>query len=611
MDPTEPPFAPSHNLPPKPLAPAVTRTHFWRVLFVSLLGAGFVGTIAYWGYGRYKDRKLYRPESSVQRELKVKDAFTGAPEDLTTAEARSVDRFFKEQGDAQNRKDIPWQLNHYDFIAMLETVQAHADFPDADKFISYLKKNEQVMQTAMKGQFAQFLTILSYSKHRLQRLEFNQSKTLALAYVLATDADGVHTRSRVWLKKEGSSWLIYDEEQVEMGLRNSSIIGNMIGSKTLPKMNQAVLNFAKMVQFVQNGDIEESEKLIDSLKRSVLPSQLKGVVYFIDASLLLSEMKYDEALESVAEVRRLVPDSVGVEQLSATIYSAMEKHEEALAAARKFMDFLGLDPESVVVACNALKAQQKPEEARDLLVRTLKDFPDDTTLLELLPKLATAEQMKSAITNALKVTADPEALFETLASEYQMLDESEALLSLSSTMREQHPESESLKLYQIRADDALLIKRAKADLAEATADLQKQFQGEAAAGNLHRLTGNLELPQDEGLYSALCTIFAESQPNATKELAKAKAGLTLGMCYAEMDKEDGDAAAYFEIKLSDRSQRETYIRLLADAACVEADSGLLTDLLDALKKVEPDSPLLGEYLAKLKKLEAEDETLEK
>ena len=611
MDHSKPPLHPDPNLPPGADVPSVSPWNFWRVLFVSLACVGVVGTIAFWGYERHKDGKLYRTESSDQREVSVKDAFAGGLADLTSPEARSVDHFFKEQGDAQNRKDIQWQLNHYDFVAMLETVRAHADFPDADKVISYLKKNEKVIETAMRGQFAQFLSVLSYSRHRLQRLEFNKAKTLALAYVLETDADGVHARNRVWLKKQDTSWLIYDAENLEMGLRNSLLLGNVLGSKTLPKMNQTLLKFVTLAQHAQSGEVEETQKLIESLKGSVLPSQLKAVVYFMDASLLLGEEKFDEALESAAEVRRLAPESVGVEQLVANIYSAMGKHEEALAAARKFMDFLGLDPEAVVVACKALQEQKNRREASELLTRALKEFPDDNTLLGILPELATPEEMNRAFTNGLSASKDAEALFEILADEYESTDELDALNTLTSAMKEILPESESLKEYQTKASDYLLIKRATADLAEAKADFQRQFEGETGGENLLRLTANLDLPKDQDVYRAICAIFAESQPNKTKELAVANAHLALGLCYCEMDEVDGDAAAFFEAKLANQSNRETYVRTLADAAILSPDTDLLSDLLDALRKVEPNSPVLADYLAKLKTMEAEDDPAEK
>ena len=606
MNPNEPPFINLPNETPSAHPSPLKKGNLWIVLLSSLVGIGIIGTTAYWGYGRYKDRKLYRPESGAQREHKVKEAFSGARADLTTTEARSVDRFFKEQGDAQNRKDIQWQLQHYDFLAMFEAVQEQADFPEAEKVISYLKSNDTVIQSAMKRQFALFLKELTYSSHRLQRLEFNQDKSLALAYVLATDADGLHSRSRVWLKRADATWLIYDEEDLEMGLRNSLLIGNMLGSKPLPKMNQAVLSFASLIQRMQTGDSEESQKMITKLKSSPLPSQLKGVVYFLDASLLLEEQKYEDALKSVAEVRHLVPDSVGVERLAAAIYSAMDKHDEALAAARKFMDFLGLDPESVVVASKALKEQKKPEEAWEILAHALKEFPDDIGLLAQLPKLATGEQMKGSLTRALGAAQDSESLFETLAEEYSLWDEFDALVVLTSAMREHHPKSESLEEYQTKADDYLLLKRAKADLHEATPDLKAKFMGDDAVDNLDRLTRNLNLPVDEATYAAICRIFAENQPNATKELAKAKAGLTLGLCYAEMEKHDDAEVAFFEHKLSDGSQRVSYVRTLADAACLDSDTSLLSDLLDALKKVEPNSPLLVEYQAKLKQLESDD-----
>ena len=581
---------------------------FWLVLLLSLLGFGVVGTAVWLGFDRNKDRKLYQAESKDDRDNQVKSAFLGKPADLASPEALSVDAFFKERGEAMSRKDVDWQLRHYDFPAMMENAQAQADTPNAAKVVAVVKEKSGLIESALKKQFSDLLKISTYSRHRIQRIEFNKSRTLAQVFALETDADGIYSRNRYWLKRDEPTWKIYDEESLEMGFRNSTLISNMMASSSIPALNKAMLKFAKLLQATQTGEMEECWALIKSLKATPLPNILKGVVYYLEASFLNDEGKHAEALEITDQLRQLLPDSVCVEQLTASIHFAMKNYKEALAAAQKYMEFLGLDPESVVIASQALKNLGKSDEGFELLKRSLTEFPDEVTLLSVLPLVATTDQMKEPLRAALRHHTEPESLFDSLAENFGIEDQTEALVELTIAMRELNPKAESLEDYAIIVDDHLLLRRAVANFDEAKTDLVAQFKAAEGEENFTRLASSLRVPKEQQTFDALCALFLELSPGGKNTVDKAKADQKLHTFYDEMDAHDGEAAEFFDGKLKDEQERKIYVRELAEAACLEEDSFVLGELLEALKRVDATSPLLQEFQSKLEQMKkSEDE----
>src|SRR5262249_15628404 len=113
--------------------------------------------------------------------------------------------------------------------------------------------------------------------------------------------------------------------------------------------------------------------------------------------------------------------------LRSTAYNLLDRHEDAIASGRKYVELLGPDP----IACEnigaALAALGRDDEAADIYRKALDDTPDSPDLLHTLRSLLPSSKRGEIAARFMRLS-DPAGQFDRFAG-HLLADEDAATLS--------------------------------------------------------------------------------------------------------------------------------------------------------------------------------------
>lgn len=272
-----------------------------------------------------------------------------------------------------------------------------------------------------------------------------------IVYSKLRSADGA-TRMRWWMHKT-DKLRIYDFEDVDAGLRASSIMGRLIAGpdpRDIVTLQQDIQALNQSVVALARSDAEAAEKALSQVRAATLPQDIQCLRHIATGTLRILHQRSDDALHELAQAEALNPTSPIVFDLRAIAHNQKGESEKALQAAARSRELLGPGELNCVQSALALVALGRKAEAAQAYREALLDEPGSVDALAGLASLLDPSQ-QAEVGAAFAKSAVTRESFEALAGEISSSETAEALRSVAQAYSTRHPDDVAGQYYKALA----------------------------------------------------------------------------------------------------------------------------------------------------------------
>lgn len=209
------------------------------------------------------------------------------------------------------------------------------------------------------------------------------------------------------------------------------------------------------LQLKYNESAKDYENLIANVP--------KATEYYYDlASLYLKQNQPDKALQAYDKLEKVIGISESVSLQKQKIYSKQNQPEKAIAEARKLYEYAPLESRFIVNLCEMLVIAGKPDEAKTLLEKAMKDGISEPRLQLIFAKMERDKgNIPAAFQYLRKAFVEPDLdaqdKIEILVSYMQgneLASKPQEFADLAEILTQVHPEK--AKVHTLYADVLLL-----------------------------------------------------------------------------------------------------------------------------------------------------------
>ncbi len=266
---------------------------------------------------------------------------------------------------------------------------------------------------------------------RKVRLARDGSEAIVMAmHFLEDDGDSISVPMRWWMIRGGAGWLIYDFEELQMGLRISSAMAAAATPDAIrrgPELQQVGVAFHEIYQAVWSEDFPAADRALAKIRGKDLPRPFRAVRSMLEALVATSKVDGEAALRHLNDAEAANPDMPAVHMIRAIAHNQRGAHVEAIDATDRYLEQLGPDPTVLLQRGLAQERLERVEAALESYRRGLDADPHHWdclhSLCDLLPKGDKAEVVDrlrkrkttpidklAILANTLAFDPDPEAL---------------------------------------------------------------------------------------------------------------------------------------------------------------------------------------------------------
>lgn len=370
-------------------------------------------------------------------------------------EFRELDGFFGTLGAAARKSDRGAYFEHLSANAMVRYLETKglAKMKSEGERKSLEKGIEQGLTNSMPR--------MAFDRHVLVRVE-ETAPGQVVAFTRNYDQEmEVVTKMRWWLVKEKGGWKVYDFEDLDQGLRTSSLLGaalsGMIGGELPPWME----NFGKISRGLSavNGEnmLEELGKLqveAEKMLKHSLPPEIEAFARTMKVSAMLANEDFSGGLSELEKMEKLPNPSPMLHFQKGSALAALRRPAEARAAYTAYAEELGWDGDVHEMVADTYLSEGKKKEALDHALKGLADQKDSMGCLSTAV-VASGPAEVVALKGHFAAHSDPETAYDaaiTYAIEMEDLEVGRATLAM---LKEAKPDSELIEMYEGRLEEGV------------------------------------------------------------------------------------------------------------------------------------------------------------
>lgn len=290
--------------------------------------------------------------------------------------------------------------------------------------------------------------MLRLKRHEIRSIQLAASGREARIIVRHSSSDGIRGYVRWWLVNVDDRWRIYDMEDLETGFRVSTgavLTGaQLIRSQKFDELRRAIRELTQLVPMMLDRKYEEVEVGLERLSDRELPLPFEPMRWMMAAASKIGLVEPTEALACIEKASDLRADMPVLHLLRAAAYNMLEKPEQAVVHAQRYLEIMGEDAEAFMHLGDALAALDRSEAAADAYRKGLADNADSIEnligLVRVLPKDA-----KQELSEHVARLSKPQEQFDFIASEFT--DDADTLEVLVESLRKRSPDDPSVALY--------------------------------------------------------------------------------------------------------------------------------------------------------------------
>ncbi len=192
---------------------------------------------------------------------------------------------------------------------------------------------------------------------------------------------------RWWLARIEGGWLIYDVEDLRMGLRMTDQLAQLVahpsdaeGTKSQAK---AILAVRAATVAANEGNFVAVESELKAARTVPLPRGHRVVVALLEASVALSRGQPNDALRHADDAAKIRPSTPAIHLVRASAHLQLKAYTDAIRSAQDYERDIGPDPQSAFAIAISYLSLKQPDPAKNILASALRTFPNDRRLLEL------------------------------------------------------------------------------------------------------------------------------------------------------------------------------------------------------------------------------------
>lgn len=395
------------------------------VVVVVILGAVFAlrllgpGDLDVEGEGATDSRAVFRGSDDS-----VGEGASLSPVDEATRSA--AHRMLEQMGAAMVAGEGEKAMSHWDVAGMLAVAEQRGMCdPIPSKVRRLLITQFPVRQAARLNQTG---WIEGWHEVQLRRVERTERDNLLIVHARCRNHNlGSTVWMKFWLRRSGSTWRMYDYQELSMGVRISTMTGvglKMAKAGQTQEARSLQQLITAMTQFRQ--DPEQVVSTLEGLASQPVPAGFESLKWMMVAAVRLDQDDFDGSLDAVKRSREASSEMLATYSIEAGALNGLGRYDEAIEVANRFIELLGPDADCLYEIGFAKLKQGDAEAAKQAFTDGLADnLVSGSNFLGLV--LLTPDMPDEQIKSALKAAPD---LTTLLAGAEWVVDDLEARPSL-------------------------------------------------------------------------------------------------------------------------------------------------------------------------------------
>ncbi|MBT5018854.1 MAG: hypothetical protein HON04_08905 [Planctomicrobium sp.] len=230
-----------------------------------------------------------------------------------------------------------------------------------------------------------------------------------VCYCRSWDTDGIPMKWRWWLMKSSQSWKVYDVENLDVGIRFSTIMATTFQAAGNSSLNLSELqSLVGAFQLVAEGRLDEALAQLDLVKDVKFPPLFDSMRWMGYAVVYQEQGEPEEAILAAKKAIELNSDSPIMHLLAAKSYNLMGEYESAIKEIDFYAQKLAKDSSYHLMRGDAFQGLGETDKAIEAYQAGVKDDPlsgdNIYGLIQTLPK----DQDDLIIESIEKLTDKPE-----------------------------------------------------------------------------------------------------------------------------------------------------------------------------------------------------------
>ena len=341
-----------------------------------------VGTAVAWGIyflTRMSPDSPLADETIQEKQASLEAAFSGEAVDVADEDVERFVRALYEKSVVEDTDAIKTMIDvERTYAAMTATLPEDVPFMVRTQLVSMLKDELAMV-------FDPTMTKLD-----IRRIE-RDSEGNVVVYLVMFDADQIQYKERWWLFDGGDGLHWWDKEQLEMGLRVSSIMSVSLAAAMGGKATVAMGKLQELIPLIEAfdpTDMEQSRQVVaiaEATPMADLPKSLRSFMLLMQAAAHSRLEQPDQVLATLERIEqdRLAPFDVPIRHhLRAIALLDLERWDESVTAEKQFLELLGDDAESYSILGSAELGRDDAQAALAAFERGIAcnpSYPDNYT----------------------------------------------------------------------------------------------------------------------------------------------------------------------------------------------------------------------------------------
>ena len=336
---------------------------------------------------------------------------------------QQIEDFFTEYETAMRADTADELLKMVDFKAFADFVldQAQIEFPEGIRRLLVTR-----LIQATKQEFG--IAGEAWDRHRvLQATPFKDGKTVEV-FVRTWSEDGESSRNIFWLEKS-DRWRIIDWLDVELGIRNSTLISSILRETHASKQSKESIQTLNLLNqlFVaaRQQDVDSTDELLADLTGRYVPNSIEGLRWIVEASTA-SYYEPLAALEATEKAEAFEPDAVLTDYLRLKAYFDLGEYQRTIHHAQRYLNRFGADESTYLIKGLAHAELGQIDAALESYEAGLEDNPQSFDLISQYVSDLPEDQKDKASQYFLAIPNLMES-FEDFADDFEANEEYIAL----------------------------------------------------------------------------------------------------------------------------------------------------------------------------------------
>lgn len=282
----------------------------------------------------------------------------------------------------------------------------------------------------------------------VRKLKFIAGHHEAMVYLRSLDEDEIRGKVRWWLVRRDGKWRIYDLEELEMGARISTMMSAAItpDGKPAPWI-VGFASFQQAVVSVQEGDVENAEKLLKQMEMPGMPPAIEALRLATLAGVILGSERYTEVLDLVQRAEIHNADMPMIHWLRAFAWYGLREFENVIEHAARYEALLGNDADLTYILGESLLELKRKEDAATAFRKGLLDDPQSMDNFGGLCRALGKGGVEEIRSGFMKFSDKDEAFGQVLSWIDQAYD-NDALEAAITAYRPLNPQHADLEYYE-------------------------------------------------------------------------------------------------------------------------------------------------------------------